>query len=279
MIKKLITITVTRELKKKYEFTSGAWNYGGAYEHLVFKEIPGHAVLSTFSVRDLHSFVNRSPYMSRALRLDALSADNRAFQKVILPSFKADNVRLDSNVISAIAKLAEFMGLDAFSKAEHLAHFWTTVIQGWGLQLDYKDPEEWVQLAAKFARDLGDAGGYILPSRDSRRLELAFLEGVNWASSRVFNTRYATDSEALIRKKDKEALAIGVADPVGLLSEEGVPSRAVRMSLQTYRHRGAARIEVGGSGRAVAVTGRSLREAVGIEIVDDESEDDEIRYD
>lgn len=237
--------------------------------------------------------------MSKALRLNTLGSNNRAYHKAVLPALKADNIELCPDVIAAIARLVHFMGLDANPKVEHLAHIWTNFIQGWGIQLSHKSPDQWVQLAARFARALGDAGGHILPSKDSKPLELAFLKGVNWASCKnvSFGTRYARNSETLIRNKDRQARLIGLEDPARLLSDEGMPTRTVRETLQAYRHQPAretlqsyrhqpagrkkSRVDREGSSRATAA-GRSLREALDLDFADEESEvmdEDEMQYD
>lgn len=287
-----------RQLKKKHEFTGGAWNYGGTHEFFCWKNIPARAVVDSFSVRELSAFVNASPSMSKILRLNTLAEDKRAFHKSVLPDLKADNMQLSPGVITAVADLFQFIGLNAYSKGDHLSHLWTTVIHGRGIQLSHNNPEQWVQLAARFARALADAGGYILPSRDSKPLELAFLEGVNWASckSRSFSTRYGRDSEGLIARKDKQARLIGVQDPAGLLSGDVSLTRSVRETLQSYRHAPSDRTtepaprsiprpaprHVNTHSR-VAAAGRSLREAINLDPADEEDDfifdhDEDIQY-
>lgn len=266
-----------RQLKKKHEFTRGAWNYAGTHEYLCWKEIPAHAIISTFSVRELFERVTATPYMSRTLRLDVLSSSG-GFFKSILPAFRRDNIQITPDVISTVAKLAHFMGLNAFSKAEHLAHLWTDVTQGWGVRLNHKTPEEWIQLAARFARALADSGDYILCSSDSRRLEGAFLEGLHWSCG-SHHIRY---DDSRIRRKNSQARLIGLADPAGLLSEDGVPSRSVRERLQSYQHPSADRTKTTTSSQVEAAT-RSLRQAIGIELAADsgsesDESDDEIQF-
>jgi hypothetical protein len=238
--------------------------------------------------------VNASPYISRTLRLDTLAGPG-GFLSSILPAFKRDNVRLTPKVIAGIAELANFMGLDAYSRREHLAHIWTDVIQGWGLQLSYLEPGEWVQLAARFARAIGDCGGYILASRESKGLERAFLEGVHWAYGKsLHTTRGSGEGTLCVGDGNPRARLIGVGDPVGLVEGEGLPPmRAFRRTLQAFRHRpvenvgtAAVRSDVGGSSR-VAAAGRRMREGIGMQVAaedmgseDDEDEDeDEIQYD
>lgn len=266
-----------RQLRKKYEFTAGAWHYAGTHEFLCCKEIPARAILTTFSVREIYA-----SQCAKTLRLDGLG-ERGGFLKTVLPGLKRDNVGLTPRIIGAVAELASSIGLDVDAKTEHLAHLWTDIIQGLGVRLDQREPEEWIQLAARFPRALGDSSGRILPSRDSKRLELAFLEGVHWGSSKNFHTRYDV---RLVKNKDAQARMIGLADPARLLSGEDMLTTTTRETIRSFQYRPrkdstvAAHIDVrvhraGARGKSRRSFPAPVLEAEG----EDSPDGDEILYD
>ena len=97
---------------------------------LVYHKVPKKAILYTFAISGFLAFVNNSPIVDRALRLPELTAARTSYATKIRPSFKADNVRLETESIRAMAKIARFLNLSAASPIEHVMHIVSDIIQG-----------------------------------------------------------------------------------------------------------------------------------------------------
>lgn len=89
------------------------------------------------------------------------------------------------------------------------------VVEGWVLQIDRRESQEWYALAAVFERHLCKQSPKPITELERLRVKAAFLDGVHWGCGDV-NTRHSTER---IAKKDRQAARVGLADPAKIVTD------------------------------------------------------------
>ncbi|KAK4507903.1 hypothetical protein PRZ48_001638 [Zasmidium cellare] len=214
------------EICKVYAFSNGAHRYKGTYEYLVWRDVPEEAMLYTFKAKDLLSYVSRHASLENALRLHILreprlsSANKRA-------EMTRDKMSLTTDLAAGLSHLCISLGLDAHSPVEHLSHIVMDVIDGWALQVDRREREEWWALATVFERNLSKRSAKPITEKERVCIRFAFLDGVAWGSGEV-NARHKTER---IAKKGRQAARIGLADPAKIVTDI---LDATKLAVQSY---------------------------------------------
>lgn len=85
------------------------------------------------------------------LRFDLLYGQGD-FKKKCQPLLKKQNVRLDKEVTTAIARLATSFGVGI--SVEQTSHFVADIVQGFGICLERHTSQEWAYLASVFEMTL-----------------------------------------------------------------------------------------------------------------------------
>ncbi|EME38892.1 hypothetical protein DOTSEDRAFT_75563 [Dothistroma septosporum NZE10] len=226
------------QTKKKFVYRDGAQRYPGTHEHLVWREIPGEAIVKTLKVSDILRFASADPIIAQVLSFDMLPRRG-AYEKTLLPELRARNIQLNTAIIAGIARLSNLLGIGP-SHMNQLSHVVSDVIQGWAIRLPRLTSPEWAKDATTFEKHVCQSSGSQV-SLYSQEIKLGFLDGVRWGCSKHWNTHHSPE---LIRLMQKQAKLVGVDDPVMILADE-LAAAKIRLRMlgfrQTRRSRGSLR--------------------------------------
>ena len=114
--------------------------------------------------------------MQQILRLDQLGVERRGYFTKLLPAFRADNIRLNTESIYAIAQVCKTLDLDA-TKAEAISSVVTDIVKGLGLIIEVKSARDWGALAFMFAQAMCARGPSHLSLRSQENMKFSFLDG------------------------------------------------------------------------------------------------------
>ena len=204
-----------RSLCKKFCFTRGAHFYHGLHEFMIWAKISRSAVITTIEVKTLLDLAKRDNAIGAVLRLDMLAAARSAYAKTTLPALKRQGIKLTSETITAIAKVCSVLHLDG-SHIEALGSVVSDMIQGLGLQLEHKPPEEWAKAATVFAEAIAARSVGAISLKDHQNMRWAFLNACVWATGH-FNSRQKPDKMAIMLRR---AIKIGLDSPAEILTKE-----------------------------------------------------------
>lgn len=222
-----------RRLQLKGEFTDGSWRYPGTHEFLVYKRIPGKAVIHTFDLNELLHFVQYNqdaydPVIERILRRERLDQSGD-LKSDIYKKLVDDAIPLCPTIVSGIAKLTAFAGIKSYAPISQISAFVAEIVKGWGLKLHHRSASKWSELATTYSTALFQ---YSAQPRVNLREEIcikrAFLEGVFWGSSKHFNPRHCPEH---VQSTYRSAKKIGLEDPGKMLMDE---VSAMQMALMWY---------------------------------------------
>lgn len=89
------------------------------------------------------------------------------------------------------------------------------VIEGWIIQVERRESQEWYALAALFERHLSKQSPKPISEMEHLRVKAAFLHGVHWGCGEV-NARHSTER---IAKKDRQAARVGLDNPAKIVTD------------------------------------------------------------
>ena len=92
-------------------------------------------------VNDLIRFTAGEPLVAAALRLDDLAGRGN-YSNTILPGFKRDGNKVTDNFATGIATAAVMFELSHTSTTAQLREFVYRAVQGWGVRITKKTPED-----------------------------------------------------------------------------------------------------------------------------------------
>lgn len=122
-----------RELARKQLFHDREHRYKGYSEHLVWHEIPGSAIVQTFSYQELIAFTESDRLISDTLRLPELSLSGTSSPD-ILKKMKKSKCRITPQVAVLIASFVMFLGIDYSAPKEDTAFLVCEIVRGWALR-------------------------------------------------------------------------------------------------------------------------------------------------
>lgn len=210
----------------KKSYTDGGWNYAGRHEFLVFHQIPARAIVHTFTVHEFVRLAERVPALGAALRLNALVA--RGGYDAIQRAFKKQDHQLTPATVTAIAKIAVFIGLDQASPMAHIAHIVSDFMYGWGLAVETAAPAEWAAMAAIFAYAFARSVGMALTGSEREHIKLAFIFGAQSSGGNP-NWHHSPKATKLMLDRAKK---VGLGSPTGIIVGELV---AIAAAMRAYQ--------------------------------------------
>lgn len=219
------------EMRKKFPFSDGAQRYMGTYEFLVWhkvsagniawllpttnvEQVPGSAIIRTFTPAELQRLVRKDSKLQRILRFEALQGRGSLYRTKI-PALKSDGILLTGDLAAAIARLCGYLGLSA-DMPEKLSHIVSDVIEGWCLRVEKLDEQQWYQLATLFAKEICAQWSKHLTLADQEKVKFAFLNGIAFGRGKV-NCRF---QKQLLIKQQRAASAVGLASPAKIIASQ-----------------------------------------------------------
>lgn len=139
------------------------------------------------------------------------------------------------------------------------------VIEGWSLQVERREPQEWYALATIFERNLSKQSAKPITEKERICVRFAFLDGVHWGCGDV-NARHSAER---IAKKNLQAARVGLADPAKIVTDilDGT-----KLAVQSYSAMETRRLGNYHERRQLMI--EAVPHTVG-NVSDDEEEDDE----
>lgn len=107
------------------------------------------------------------------------------------------------------------------------------VIQGWALQVEYRQGEHWYELATIFAKNLRRRVSQPLAFKEKERAKFAFLDGVGWGCGPA-NARH---SATLLATKERKAKDVGLEDPARIVTDRYHAAKIAVLSSQNTQSR------------------------------------------
>ncbi|KAK1066502.1 hypothetical protein LTR33_011576 [Friedmanniomyces endolithicus] len=265
-----------KRIKPRYCFKNGAWRYCGTHEFIIWHEIPGAAIIHTFTVADLLDACDSTPAFAAMLRVETVGKHMAALKTTTVSRLQEAGIVLTAETVTVIARLCKFVGLTARSPLKQLEHLVTDIIQGWRLLISPLSPSEWTSLANTFTHVL--CGRSSVPTLERNlQLQMAFLHAVR-AGLGEFNMMF---DPVLITRMQKKALLVGLGDPRGILMASVASATAAvgeyerEQEMRYEEALGAKRLDAGGKrGRLVLESDVESPDGAG-----EDSEDEEIMYD
>jgi hypothetical protein len=123
-----------RELARKQLFHGREHRYKGYSEHLVYNEIPGPAIVKTFSYQELVAFSESDRLTRETLRLPELWCSGTSSTDV-LKTMKQKKLRITPQVAVIIANFVMFLDRDSSAPKEGIAFLVCEIVRGWALQI------------------------------------------------------------------------------------------------------------------------------------------------
>lgn len=211
----------------------------GRNEYLVWGKIPQHAIINTFSVRQLVGLVNGSGALRVSLRFDQISRSNCSLVRTIRPELLQDKYELTHPTIAGFGKLCSFFGL---IEPVHVQSIITSLVFGWRFQIQAQRPESWARDATLFAEALLTGGDNpVLRLEYVERLKLAYLCGVREGHKAVFNMLHEPERERNVRRMERTAAEIGLSSPADIMLGE---LHNARRAIHQYAEQDHARLTV-----------------------------------
>ncbi|KXT04247.1 hypothetical protein AC578_7939 [Pseudocercospora eumusae] len=241
-------------------YHGAAQYYTGKVEWLCWRDIPGPAIIRTFSLQQLRQFCHENKNVGSLLRLAKLTIPGYASMRRAL---EVDEVALNLQSTTAIADLAIFMGIDGHACMTHIQALVCEVIWGCCLQLTYHTEEEWQSLASAFSQALIKAAEGFNNFGQQVKIEHAFLEGIFWACGEVNpkTTKEKTDRNA------RKAGSLGL-NPLQIITKKldsikmslAMETKASMKRVKNYHRKLPAIEDSEDADSAVAGPSRRLRE-------------------
>ncbi|KAI6804673.1 hypothetical protein KC332_g15203 [Hortaea werneckii] len=215
--------TFCARLKAAYVFTEGAWHYSGRNEYLVWAEIPQHAVVNTFSVRQLVELVDGISGLRISLRFDKISRRMCSLDRVVLSELRKDDFELTEGTIIGFGKLCAFLGL---SDPCHVQSLVTSLVFGWCFHIRAQTPEMWAKDAALFAEAfLAGSNKAVFRLEYLEQLKLAYLSGVREGYKGTFNMLHEPQRQQNVNRMERTAAEIGLTSPAEIMLNELLTAR------------------------------------------------------
>ncbi len=214
-------------------------------------------------MHDILHLARHDQAVGSVLRLDQLGESMRGYTTKILPFFKQQAIQLNATTITALARVCVAFQLDA-SKVEAVGSAVSDLIQGLGLNLEYKSSNEWAAAASTFAQAMTGGSNGALTFEDFQNTKWTFLNACVWATG-DFNTRQKPDKMATMLSR---AIRVGLDSPAEILTNE---LDAAKASILTYARR-EQQVLQGCASRALLAEPDEIED----EIMVDASEDDEM---
>lgn len=122
-----------QELARKHVFHGREHRYKGYSEHLVWNEIPGSAIIKTFSYQELVDFAERDGLTRATVRLAELRCSGTSSTE-ILKIMKQRKYKITPEIAVFIANFVIFLGVDSSTPLEGIALPVCEIIRGWALR-------------------------------------------------------------------------------------------------------------------------------------------------
>ncbi|KAI7472201.1 hypothetical protein KC351_g11745 [Hortaea werneckii] len=264
-----------QRLKEKKAFTKGAWHYSGRSEYLVWGKIPQHAIIHTFSVRQLVELVNGSRGLKVSLRFEKISRSNCSLLNTIRPELQQDEFELTHSTIVGFGKLCSFLGL---TEPVHIQTVITSLVFGWQLKIHAQTSERWAKDAALFAEAvLASSDRAVLRLEYLEQMKLAYLYGVREGHKATWNMLHEPNRQRNITRMERAATEIGLRSPADIMLSE---LQNARLAIDQYAEQDRARFTVQAplSRGMLASTGGQAQESGDHDMVD-QSVDDYVMVD
>ncbi|KAK5168303.1 uncharacterized protein LTR77_006872 [Saxophila tyrrhenica] len=196
-----------------------------------FISVPAKAILHTFKLSDMATFVSNTPGMAEALRLNDLMMRGN-FRSTVREVLGSARIQLDARLAAGLAKLCMFVGLSTKSSIGNLSNMVCDFVKGWNFVLENKDSDLWQEVADAFVHVFVVASERPVSFSDQLKVQHGFLDGVRWASG-DFNAWY---KPCLAIKMQGKATKIGLDDPAALvLANVEQEIRSTRSQTRAHR--------------------------------------------
>ena len=122
-----------RELARKQLFHGREHRYKGYSEHLIYHEIPGSAIVETFSYQEFIAFSESGRLTRETLRLPELTCSGTSSAD-ILQVMKQKKLRITPQVAVVVASFVMFLGIDSSVPMDGIAFLVCEIARGWALR-------------------------------------------------------------------------------------------------------------------------------------------------
>jgi hypothetical protein len=146
------------------------------------KQIPSHAIISTFALDDFVRCLQKTPSMAEVFQMEVLGRRG-GYQTTIRPALGGKGIKLGVELVAGLAKMSLCLGLARASYAIELSYLIRDVVQGWNVALDPREPAEWETMAAAFTHTIVCASKDPVSFSDQLQLQHAFIVGITKVST------------------------------------------------------------------------------------------------
>jgi hypothetical protein len=161
-----------QELARKHLFHGREHRYKGYSEHLVYNEVPGSAIVKTFSYQELVGFAQSDRIARKTLRLPELRCSGTSSTD-ILKIMKQNKLRITPQVAILIANFVIFLGVDSSASMSKIAFLVCEIVRGWALRNAETTTAEWQENVDRFMDTFYRKSDRVLSKEEQVKLECA----------------------------------------------------------------------------------------------------------